>query len=1126
MYTIPKHFVTILICFITTLPSIAQHKQLAGFTYGEVKKPSGEEWKSPEHLAHNKEYPKAYFFSFRNETEAVKVRPEASPYWLSLDGKWKFHWVKTPQKRIKHFYTTSFNPKSWDEISVPSSWNVYGIQKDGSLRYGLPIYVNIPTIFYHKIEKEDWRKGIMRTPPKQWTTYKYRNEVGQYLRTFELPKDWDGREVYIDFDGVDSFFYLWINGKYIGFSKNSRNTASFNITKYLQQGQNTIAVEVYRLSDGSFLESQDMFRLAGIFRSVSLRSTPKIQVHNLNILTTINTTTDTAQLQITTDLFNTDTTLLEGASVEYSIYQNDLYKDTATSLPELTTSQTIPNLSATSQTKVQTTIKVDKPRLWSAETPYRYVLVAKLLNKKQEPIDIVSAHFGFRSVEIKNTTAQEDSFGKAGRYFYINGKPVKLKGVNRHETHPAQGHTLTHPQMEEDIFLMKRANINQVRNSHYPTDPYWYYLCDKYGIYLENEANIESHQYYYGEESLSHPKEWKNAHIARVTEMVESSYNHPSIIMWSLGNEAGPGENFTAAYQSLKQIDTSRPVQYERNNEIVDLGSNQYPSVAWVQEAATGTKDIKYPFHISEYAHSMGNAAGNLSDYWQAIESTNFICGAAVWDWIDQSLYHYTPEGKQFVAYGGDFGDYPNDGQFVMNGLLFADRTPKPQYYEVQKVYQNIKITSLPSLTDTNQFEIYNKNYFTDLSEYKLKAKLFQNGIFLQEYDLTEQLTDITPQQKKIISLYIDKKNFQTDKEYYINFELSLKNNTDWAKKGFVVAKEQLFLQEIPEKNLLKDLYNTKEIQYIANEESFSTDKFKIIFDKQKGTIKQLQYGGNILIENSNVELNAFRPLINNDGWAYKDWFAKGLHRLEHRVTSYQVKKNNDNSYTIRFEVISQAKNGAKISSSISEGRPKIEEESNIPFTESDFHFVSTPIFTIYDDGTIHFRSEIRSNNEKQVLPQLGYLWKIPKAYDTFSYYGRGSQDNYSDRKTGAFIGIYQGKVSNEVVPFAKPQDMGHHQDTRWASLTDENNEGLIFISKKPCDMVALPYSAMDILLAPHPYELPTDNEHIYFQWNIQNTGVGGNSCGPEPLEKDKTYATPHIIEGIIRPVQNLRNIP
>ena len=1088
----------------------AQHNPLGGFAYGDKEAPTGKEWESVEELALNKEYPRAYFFSFDNEAQAAQVRPEKSPYWLSLNGQWRFHWCKTPDERPKDFYKTNYDASGWDMTPVPSNWNVQGIQKDGKLKYGLPIYVNQPVIFYHERKVDDWRQGVMRTPPQTWTTYEYRNEVGSYIRYFEVPREWKGREVYIDFDGVDSFFYLWINGKYVGFSKNSRNAASFNISKYLKKGQNKLAVEVYRNSDGSFLESQDMFRLPGIFRTVALRSTPKVQIRNLNVLTYTDNLSDW-QLKVTAEVRNLGKKEAKDYRLQYAVYKNILYKDDAQKVDALQATSEVQAVAPNAIEKVSAAIDVKQPDMWSAEAPNRYVLVAQLVDKKGKVIEAASTYFGFRKVEIKETKAEDDSFGNAGRYFYVNGKPIKLKGVNRHETHPEQGHVVTHAQMEEEVMLMKRANINHVRCSHYPPDPYWFYLSDKYGIYLEDEANIESHEYYYGKESLSHPKEWEKAHTARVVEMVEAAYNSPSIVIWSLGNEAGPGQNFVTAYNHLKTLDTSRSVQYERNNDIVDMGSNQYPSVAWVKGAATGKYDIKYPFHISEYAHSMGNAVGNLADYWEAIESSNYICGGAIWDWVDQALTNYTPDGKPYAAYGGDFGDFPNDGQFVMNGIIFADRTAKPQYYEVQKVYQNIKVKKLSFDT----FQITNKSYFEPMEGYEGVWKLYRNGDLVEERSF--DVSPLKPQKKGVVT--IAPKRMDSKSEYIVVIEFRQAADKPWAKQGFVQAREQFVIQEAGQKPAIATVAEGSALELSPDQKMIVGKDFSVMFDFDKGTIETLRYGNNTIIENSGLALNAFRAFTNNDRWAYQQWFAKGLHNLQHKALAKSVKANADGSYSYSFTVQSQAPNAAKIEGGTASGRNKIVELTDRPFTDADFRFVTNQVFTVYPDGSIEVQASIASNDDFVNLPQLGYLVTMPKSYFRFTYYGRGKQDNYSDRKSGAFLGIYESDVLKEAGNFPKPQDVGHHQDSRWAALTNMRGAGAIFVGTQPMDVAALPYTAQEMTLAGHPFELPNPSA-TYLQLNIATTGVGGNSCGPTPLQRDRVMATQHRFGFIIRPAQ------
>ncbi|ATA76010.1 glycoside hydrolase family 2 TIM barrel-domain containing protein [Capnocytophaga sp. H2931] len=1093
----------------------AQQQPLLGYAYGDQQAPTGKEWESVEELALNKEQPKAYFFSFADKQSARKVLPENSKYRQSLDGNWKFHWVKTPEERPKEFYKPSYDVASWEEIPVPSNWNIYGVQKDGTLKYGVPIYVNQPVIFYHERKVDDWRKGVMRTPPTTWTTYVYRNEVGSYRRDFTIPQDWKNREVFINFDGVDSFFYLWINGKYVGFSKNSRNLAAFNITKYLQKGKNTVAVEVYRNSDGSFLEAQDMFRLAGIFRSVALTATPKVQIRDLQVIPDLDKNYQNGELTISAEIRNLDKKQVKGYKIEYSLYETKLYSDENKEVGKPIFSTSF-DVSSQKSSIIKTQFPLENPKKWSSEFPHRYVLVAQLKDKKNNVIETVSTYTGFRKVEIKDTKAEDDEFGKAGRYFYVNGKTVKFKGVNRHETNPERGHAITRQQMEDEIKLMQRANINHVRNSHYPDDPYWYYLCDKYGIYLEDEANIESHQYYYGKESLSHPKEWEKAHVARVMEMAHATVNSPSIVIWSLGNEAGPGENFVTAYNALKKFDPSRPVQYERNNDIVDMGSNQYPSIAWMKGAAAGTHNIKYPFHISEYAHSMGNAVGNLIDYWEAIESSNFICGGAIWDWIDQAMYNYTKEGKRYFAYGGDFGDFPNDGQFVMNGIIFADMTPKPQYYEVKKVYQYVGMKNLG-----NEIEIFNKNYFKDLSDYDVEWFLFEDGKSIEKGNLT--IGNIPARSKKTVKVPYNQSLLKPTSEYFLKIQFKLKEDKPWASRGYVQAEEQFLLKSPSQKPSVLEIAKGGKIQLSeeGNLKVLKNNDFTAKFDTKTGTIFSLQYGNEVIIENGNgPKINALRAFVNNDNWFYQKWFEKGLHNLKDEVISYQMIHNKNGSVSVYFTVVSQAPNAAKIHGGTSSGKNKIEELTDQKFGKNDFKFITNQIYTVYPDGSVELQAAITSNDLWLTLPRLGYVMTIPQQYENLTYYGRGKHDNYNDRKTGAFIEKFSGKVKDEFVHFPKPQDMGNHEEVRWISLTDNQGNGAIFIPNEPMSASALQYTAKDMILAGHPHELPKAKD-TYLNLDIAVTGLGGNSCGQgAPLSKDRVLSGgSHITSFMIRPV-------
>lgn len=1114
-----KITLSLILCSMAIL-CFAVQKPLDGYSYAFEKAPAGNEWESPENLALNKEQPRAWFFSFQDVASARKVLPENSKYWMSLNGDWKFHWASNPDLRPKDFYQTGFDVSSWDNIPVPSSWNIYGVQKDGNLKYGVPIYVNQPVIFQHKVKVDDWRGGVMRTPPTNWTTYKDRNEVGSFRRDFDIPQDWDGREVFISFDGVDSFFYLWINGQYVGFSKNSRNNASFNITPYLQKGKNTVAAEVYRSSDGSFLEAQDMFRLPGIFRTVALYSTPKVQVRDLVVIPDLDETYTNGSLTINADIRNLGKKAAKGYQMVYTLYANKLYSDDNTPVPDAVASAAVNLLNPNETVEAwETVMKVQSPNKWSAEFPYLYTLVGELKDKKGKTVETVSTAVGFRKVEIRDTPASEDEFGLAGRYYYVNGKTVKLKGVNRHESNPGVGHAITRKMMEKEVMLMKRANINHVRNSHYPDDPYWYHLCNKYGLYLEDEANIESHEYYYGAASLSHPVEWKKAHVARVMEMVHATVNSPSIVIWSLGNEAGPGQNFVAAYDALKAFDTSRPVQYERNNDIVDMGSNQYPSIGWMRGAVKGTYDIKYPFHVSEYAHSMGNACGNLVDYWDAIESTNFFCGGAIWDWVDQSMYNYDKTtGVRYLAYGGDFGDTPNDGQFVMNGIVFGDLEPKPQYYEVKKVYQHIGVKAVDA--EKGEFEVFNKYYFKDLSDYDVKWSLYENGKEAQSGLIT--IGKVAPRTRVKINVPYQFDKLNGESEYFVKIQFLQKENMPWADKNFVQAEEQILLKEAANRSAISTLAAEGSKPEVIKVNDFVTikgDDFEAKFDTKTGTIYSLNYGNESVITDGNgPKLDALRAFTNNDNWFYSQWFDNGLHNLKHKATAYNMITKKDGTIVLSFTVESQAPNAGKILGGTSSGKNKIEELTDRPFGKNDFMFTSNQVWTVYKDGSIELESSVTSNQENLVLPRLGYVMRVPQQYANFSYYGRGPVDNYADRKSGQFIEQHTNTVAGEFVNFPKPQDMGNHEDVRWCALTNKAGGGAVFVATDRLSVSALPYSALDLILASHPYQLPAAGD-TYLHLDAAVTGLGGNSCGQGgPLVQDRVFANHHNIGFIIRP--------
>ena len=1111
---------------------------LGGYFYQQQEAPTGWEWQSPDSVAVNKLQPHAWFFSFRNIEEARKVLPENSSYWKSLDGMWKFHWAPNPDERPKDFFRTDYDVSKWDDIKVPMNWNMAGLQRDGKNKYGDPLYSNQRVIFQHSWQPmNDWKGGVMRTPPKDWMTYRNRNEVGSYRRTFTVPADWKGQEIYLNFDGVDSFFYLYINGKYVGFSKNSRNLAEFNITPYLNKEgeENTVAVEVYRHSDGSFLESQDMFRLPGIFRTVALTAKPQVQVRDFKAIPDLDETYSNAKLHITAQLQNLSKKAIKGYTIQYSLYANRLYSDENTLLSGVTASAKLAGkLNAKGEIELEATLDAaNKVNLWSAEAPHRYTLVGELKDGKGRTVQTFSTFVGFRKVEIKETPAEKDEFGLAGRYYYLNGQPIKLKGVNRHENNVKAGHTVSREQMEHEVFLMKRGNINHVRNCHYPDAPYWYYLCDKYGIYLEDEANIESHEYYYGKQSLSHVPEFRNAHIARNMEMVHATVNHPSVVIWSLGNEAGPGKTFVDCYNAIKAYDTSRPVQYERNNDIVDMGSNQYPSIAWVQGAVQGKYKLKYPFHISEYAHSMGNACGNLIDYWDAIESTNFFMGGAIWDWVDQALDKQDPAtGKTYWAYGGDFGkdNKPNDGMFCMNGIMRPDLTPKAQYFEVKKVYQNVGVKAIDM--KQGQIEIFNKNYFEPLKNYQIVWSLYKDGVCVKKNQPLQGAKNIVgPREKGIYTLPYDYASLDANSEYFVTVQFLLGKDMPWAKKGYVQMEEQLRVKgaDVAAPSIAAVAKTGKAMKYqldkAAKRASITGENFQVAFDLNTGAIYSLKYGNQIIIKDGNgPQLDAYRAPTDNDaGIGYHNaWFKNGLYDLQHVVKSWTCTPNKkDGTYKLDFTVESQGKEGCDVNYGNRDRDPEScynFEKNKRALTDADLKFTSRQIYTIYKDGSIEMQSAIGANRSKVILPRIGYSMVLPSELNQYDYYGRGPVNNYNDRKTSQFIGWYHSPVAEQGIMLPKPQAQGNREEVRWCAVTNSQQQGVVFISDSTMSASALPWSQQELTLAAHPYQLPkSSGTHLHLDAKV--TGLGGASCGQGgPLTPDQVRSTPTTFGFIIRP--------
>ena len=1067
------------------------------------------DWENPENLSQGREEARAFFVPFASRDEALKGESKDSGRWMSLNGNWKFHWVPCPQERPVDFYKPEYDVSGWAEIDVPSNWQMRG--------YGTPIYSNQRYTFVR-----NW--PYVMTPPrddaeKAYTTPKSEpNAVGSYRRDVVLPDSWNGQRVFIRFDGVDSFFYLFVNGHKVGFSKDSRTAAVFDITPYVQPGSNVIAAEVYRYSDGSYLECQDMWRLSGIFRDVSMYATPHVLVRDFFVHTDFaeqpdgsrNYAHSTLRVEVEVDNRTEDEQPFE---VEAELLQPD---GSRVAVLSAVRGRVRPGQAVTKELSAH----VDNPSLWSAEKPNLYRLMIYLKDANGRVSETISRKIGFRDVRLEN-----------GR-FLVNGMPVKLKGVNRHESQHANGHTVTADECRKELILMKQGNINHVRNSHYPQPSFFYDMCDELGIYVCDEANIESHGYYYGELSLSHPKEWMAQHVWRNKNMVEQSKNNPCVVIWSYGNEAGPGENFRAVRDWIKSRDTSRVTQYERNNDLADLCSNQYPSVNWTREIAG--RRLQKPWYISEYAHILCNSMGNLQDYWEAIDSSDSIIGGGIWEWIHQSYDQEVtlPDGRKVVrqSYGGDRGESPHDGIFCMKGVIYSDRTPTPVYDEIRKVQQNVAMKFGKVEQDGSGVSVIlkNKHLFTDLCEYEGVWEVTEEGSHVLAQGSFEVAAKPLEESKLIIPadrLPVDK--FLPDRRYFLTVSFRLKEKTAWADAGYVVATEQMLLPEEytnyagrsrimqMDPNLKLDVRNQNGQLLIIGQ------NFSVTIDKVTGGIKNYIVNGQEIIgDKATLHLNAFRAPLANDKWVMNQWLLNGFRNMIHTATPLIVERLSEGVVRVSCDVVSRGIRKESLDS-LSYDQAKFTPDDSGPVTERDFSFSTQLVYTIMPNGYISVQAGILPNkDDKVVLPRLGFTLNLPEQFNRVQWYGRGPGENYPDRKAGSPVGIYSRSVNDMVERYPLPMEMGNRMDVQWVAVTNENGVGLLVspVEGETFNFSALPFTQQAIFEAKHPEEIKKAHATV-LNVDVLTLGLGGASCGPRPMDRDVPLAGATSFSFALQPV-------
>ena len=1029
------------------------------------------DWENEQVIGINKLESYATSIPFASFKTASKGEQKSSPFFLSLNGMWKFNHVTNPSLRPLNFYKDSYDVSEWDKIKVPSSWQVQG--------YGTPIYVNQTYPF----ARDEPR--VMSEPNKDWTAYNERNSVGSYKREFSVPSKWRGRNVFVHFEGVESAFYLWVNGVKVGYSQGSYLPAEFNISKFLKSGKNTIAVEVYRWSDGSYLEDQDFFRLSGIFREVYLYSAAPTTIRDFFVKTDLDKSYKNATLTVESSIKNSASSTAEGLSVTVTLQD-------AAGENVVTTTKAAGKITPGSEALITTSTNIENPLKWTSETPNLYTVVIQLINNSGKTIEARSARIGFRKVEIIDAQLM------------VNGKPILIKGVNRHETDADLGRAITREVILTDILHFKRNNINCVRTSHYPNNTIFYDLCDEYGIYIMDEANIESHGYYYGEASLSHPPRWMKAHVDRVVRMVQRDKNRPSIISWSLGNEAGPGANFAAAAKALRAIDSSRPIQYERfghNDPSDDMDSVMYPSVGGLDNA--GKSDSKRPFFVCEYAHAMGNAMGNLKEYMDTYEAHDRLIGGCIWDWVDQGLRAipgddalakvapFSKASNSFYAFGGDFRDKPNSGNFCMNGVIFADHSASPKLTEVKKVHQFIAFSDVGIVN--GKLEILNKYFHTSLDAYDFSWSLQENGTTIQSGKLSVPL--LQPKEKGVVAVDIRKPEAKAGAEYLFLVQAKLKNSTKWAKSGYVVAEEQFLINfGQPAKAVMpvsgKDLAVSEDTKSIT----VTGSGFTVKFSKATGSIDLLKYGSETVIESDGPQVYAFRAPVDNDRWASRGWTGHGLDKLTHTAKSVSLKKINKQTYQVLSAITSK---GSK-----------------------NFEFNNSVTWTIFANGVIHSANSISCSDEALVVPRLGVRFKVDKKYAKVTYFGRGPEENYVDRKYASHIGLYTTTYKDMYVAYPRTQDTGNREDVRWLALTDRGYDGLQIIGDKPISFATLPYTSEELAAKLHPIDLVED-EKIVVNLDAKSLGLGGGSCGPRTMQQYVIEASATVFGYRFAPAHN-----
>lgn len=1014
----------------------------------------------------NREPARATFTSYVDEQSALNNRRTSGSLYLSLNGKWKFNYVETIDERPRDFMKPDCDVESWSDIMVPGNWERQG--------FGVPIYVNVSYEFISPGFPPYWEKPNPPYVPKEW------NPTGTYRREFNLPAEWNGKEIFLSSDGTKGAAYYYINGVFVGMNKEAKVPVRFNVTPYLQEGKNVIAVQIHRLSDATYLEGQDFWRLSGFERDVYLYAQPKLRIQDFSAHTPLSEDYKDGLFSLDIKLNNATGQPVIGR-IGYKILDEE-GKEIASSQKDFN--------------NVREEYKVSFPvnRLknishWTAETPNLYTLLITLRDDAGKTLEATTAKIGFRTIEIKN------------RQLMVNGQPILVKGVNLHEHDEITGHYVQEDLMRKDLELFKRYNVNTVRTSHYPQQERFYELCDEYGIYVIDEANIESHGMWYDLRkggTLANNPDFIDAHLSRTVNLYERDKNHPSVIIWSLGNEAGNGICFYMTYRWLREQDVSRPIQYEQAwmQWNTDIFCPMYHTPVQIEAYANDPKADR-PLILCEYAHAMGNSLGNFQDYWDIIHKYPILQGGCIWDWVDQGLSEHTEEGKKYWTYGGDYGGAgtPSDGIFCVNGLVYPDRTVKPATEEMRKVYQNVRFLNFDPSKAT--VDVYNDFAFTNLNKYDFGYTVKGNGKVVCKGTF---VVDAEPYRTKKVQLADIPSSAPSAIDYQIIFEAKIRNEEPFLPVGYVIAADQMAVNAYQKEKVA--FMAPAKITEDAGRINVSGKNFKAVVDKASGILISYKYKGKEYILSERGPRPSFwrAPLDNDFGFknfnVLKEW--KGISEQMPAVKDIRVD-----------EAV------GTISCVYTYERPSVEWKT---------------VYKLFDNGVIKVSNDIVTGNaDSPLIPRVGLRMQLPVEFDKLTYYGRGPWENYCDRKTSCFIDRYVFKVSDLYENYIRPQENGHRTDVYWFALESKKGPGLLVVADNTLEMNVSNYP-MEMLDSGdgrddgrarleqpkqrHMYNaVPQKLVDLFIDYKM--TGVGGdNAWGLMPHEKYRVKAGMRVSYG------------